>query len=144
MGHGNIYSKENTFIYDRLSSQIFTRIFNKETFVTKAKIQALNIIQEENFFMTSLYDYETMDFWLNDFGPEWKQESKVELALNQGVVVGSRIVDSGVEFYKGIPYALPPVGDLRWKPTQRLSSFSDLDRKILQEDLQFEVQFILV
>ena len=101
------------------------------------------IIQEQKFFMTSLYNYETMDFWLNDFGPEWKTDSKVELTLNQGVVVGSKITDSGVQFYKGIPYAVPPVGDLRWKPTKRLSSFADLDRKILQENLQVELQRVI-
>ena len=42
------------------------------------------------------------------------------IQTNAGLVSGSVIGEPGkeVRVYKGIPYAAPPVGDLRWKPPQ--------------------------
>ena len=40
---------------------------------------------------------------------------KIESGLISGTVVDEQ---AGVRAYKGIPYAAPPVGDLRWKPPQ--------------------------
>ena len=40
---------------------------------------------------------------------------QVDGGLISGIPVGS---DGQVRAYKGIPYAAPPVGDLRWKPPQ--------------------------
>ncbi len=40
------------------------------------------------------------------------------LKLEGGAIQGIPSETSGVYIYKGIPYAAPPVGDLRWKPPQ--------------------------
>ena len=39
------------------------------------------------------------------------------LKCRNGVFVGYE--KDGVHIFKGIPYAKPPVGDLRWRPPQR-------------------------
>ena len=38
------------------------------------------------------------------------------VTLSQGVLRG--VVDDGVEVFRGIPYAAPPVGEWRWRPPQ--------------------------
>lgn len=38
------------------------------------------------------------------------------VATAQGDVIGLRDDDAGVDVFAGIPYAAPPVGDLRWRP----------------------------
>jgi para-nitrobenzyl esterase len=46
----------------------------------------------------------------------------VTTEVNTGVLRG--YVDSGVEYFLGIPYAQPPLGDLRWRPPQPVSPWS--------------------
>ncbi|EHK40488.1 uncharacterized protein TrAtP1_006592 [Trichoderma atroviride] len=43
----------------------------------------------------------------------------VNVTIPSGTIIGS--VDNGVESFRGIPYADPPIGDLRFKPPVRLS-----------------------
>lgn len=43
---------------------------------------------------------------------------------DKGVVQGTTSADSKVRIFKGIPYAAPPVGDLRWKEPQPAASWS--------------------
>ena len=40
------------------------------------------------------------------------------LEITGGQVRGVETATAGVDLYKGIPYAAPPVGDLRWKAPQ--------------------------
>ncbi len=49
-------------------------------------------------------------------GPAMAQEKTAVVATAQGNVQG--FVKDGVNIYLGIPYAAPPVGDLRWMPPQ--------------------------
>ncbi|RMF40390.1 MAG: carboxylesterase family protein [Planctomycetota bacterium] len=41
-----------------------------------------------------------------------------------GPVSGTESPDASVEVFKGIPYAAPPVGDLRWRPPQPVEPWS--------------------
>lgn len=46
--------------------------------------------------------------------------------LDSGLVSGSDGNITGVRIYKGIPYAAPPVGDLRWKPPIAPAAWTDV------------------
>lgn len=60
----------------------------------------------------SVPDAGTPDAGLPDAGPSLP----FEVMTTTGPVLG--YADAGVESYLGIPYAAPPVGPLRWKPTE--------------------------
>src|SRR5262245_49796862 len=47
-------------------------------------------------------------------GWEKTPANELQLKTRQGVVAGA--VEDGVRVFKGIPYAAPPIGPLRWKP----------------------------
>ena len=54
------------------------------------------------------------------------------MTLNQGDVYGKRDFFWNVEHFWGIPYAKPPVGELRWKPPLPISSFEETGRLMMQ------------
>jgi para-nitrobenzyl esterase len=41
-----------------------------------------------------------------------------QVKVNSGLLSGVAGIDSSITVFKGIPYAAPPVGELRWKPPQ--------------------------
>jgi para-nitrobenzyl esterase len=48
------------------------------------------------------------------------------LEIDSGYISGTVISDNPVHIFRGIPYAAPPVGDLRWKPPQPVKPWSDI------------------
>ena len=40
------------------------------------------------------------------------------IQLDSGLVAGGVAADTGVRYYKGLPFGAPPVGDLRWREPQ--------------------------
>ena len=48
------------------------------------------------------------------------------IQLDSGKISGVPEADSSVIAYKGIPYAAPPVGDLRWQPPQPVEAWEDV------------------
>jgi para-nitrobenzyl esterase len=49
-----------------------------------------------------------------------------KVKIDTGYITGTVIGETGqeVRIYRGIPYATPPLGDLRWKPPQPVASWS--------------------
>ena len=48
------------------------------------------------------------------------------LKIDSGYIAGTVISDNPVHIFRGIPYAAPPVGDLRWKPPQPVKPWSGI------------------
>jgi para-nitrobenzyl esterase len=44
--------------------------------------------------------------------------AQVQVRTRDGVVEGTTVQGTGIRVFKGIPYAAPPVGNLRWQPPQ--------------------------
>jgi len=55
-------------------------------------------------------------------GAARSQPASARVRVDTGELQG--VIADGVEIFKGIPYAAPPVGDLRWRPTQRAASWT--------------------
>ncbi|MEP1087788.1 MAG: carboxylesterase family protein, partial [Algoriphagus sp.] len=49
---------------------------------------------------------------------------EVQTKIKNGLIAGSYDTKSGVQKFFGIPYAKPPVGDLRWKAPQVMENWS--------------------
>ena len=56
---------------------------------------------------------------------------EIELELKQGQIKG--FIRDNVEEYRGVPFALPPLGDERWRPSSVLEQFSDIGENFQHE-----------
>ncbi len=52
------------------------------------------------------------------------QQTNTVVRVDSGQLQG--VVDDGVASYKGVPFAAPPVGDLRWRPPQPVAPWKDV------------------
>jgi para-nitrobenzyl esterase len=59
--------------------------------------------------------FSLMLIWLDWSVADLTDPIRIETGLISGIPVGE---NKDVRVYKGIPYAAPPIGDLRWKPPQ--------------------------
>ncbi|WP_319226908.1 carboxylesterase family protein [Draconibacterium orientale] len=59
------------------------------------------------------------------------QQIKDSVTLADGTVSGSFDESTGITTFKGIPFAAPPVGDLRWKAPQPVEPWEGVKRCIL-------------
>src|SRR5450631_457907 len=50
----------------------------------------------------------------------------LQIKTDKGTVEGAYTADQKVATFKGIPYAAPPVGDLRWQPPQPAAKWKDV------------------
>jgi hypothetical protein len=57
---------------------------------------------------------------------EKSELSSCIIEVDGGKIIGTISSDSEVLIYKGIPYAAPPVGDLRWKTPQHVIPWSGI------------------
>ena len=52
------------------------------------------------------------------------QENKTNVGIEGGKISGMKSVDGKVNIYKGIPFAAPPIGELRWRAPQPLKPWT--------------------
>jgi para-nitrobenzyl esterase len=70
------------------------------------------------------YIYTTVLFGFGLPAPSAQVEHETRVSTENGVIEG--VAQGGVISFKGIPYAAPPVGKLRWKPPQAPVSWKSL------------------
>ena len=63
-------------------------------------------------------------------GAHAQQERPVQVKTANGVLEGVVSPDDKVRTFKGIPYAAPPVGPLRWKAPQPAAPWSGIRKAV--------------
>ena len=71
----------------------------------------------KRFFMKKI-------IWLFFFLPFIVSAQKPVVKIKSGAISG--IEKNGIHIFKGIPFAAPPVGDLRWKAPQPVKPWTNI------------------
>jgi len=58
------------------------------------------------------------------------EPAKIQVKIDSGIVEGTVNSDSSVRIFRGIPFAAPPVGDLRWRPPQPVQPWSGVRKAV--------------
>jgi para-nitrobenzyl esterase len=53
-----------------------------------------------------------------------------QVKIDSGIVKGTVNADSSVRIFRGIPFAAPPVGDLRWRPPQPVQAWTGVRKAV--------------
>lgn len=69
------------------------------------------------FLLTTLIVYATL------FAQETNYYFPVQVKIANGIIEGNYDTKSGIQKYFGIPFAKPPIGDLRWKAPQPVDNW---------------------
>ena len=57
-------------------------------------------------------------------GTAFGQQDNLQVKISNGTLEGTFNTGTGIRSFKGIPFALPPVGDLRWKEPQPAANWN--------------------
>ncbi|MDV7402518.1 carboxylesterase family protein, partial [Arthrospira platensis SPKY1] len=55
-----------------------------------------------------------------------KDSFPVQNTIKNGIIEGNYDTKSGIQKYFGIPFAKPPIGELRWKAPQPIEDWSGI------------------
>lgn len=55
-----------------------------------------------------------------------KNAFAVQATVANGIIEGNYDTKTGIQTYFGVPFAKPPIGDLRWKAPQPPANWSDV------------------
>ncbi len=68
-------------------------------------------------------------------------ENPLQKHLESGIIEGFLSEDGTVEKYLGIPYAQPPIGNLRWKTPQKLKPWKDILKTQKYDNIAMQYKF---
>jgi para-nitrobenzyl esterase len=60
----------------------------------------------------------------NTLMAQGKDAFPVQTTINNGIIEGDYNTKTGIQTYFGVPFAKPPVGELRWKAPQPMENWS--------------------
>ena len=77
---------------------------------------------------TILYFLALSSIMLNEFdgSAQTNNNFPVQVKIENGIIEGLYDTKSGLQVYLGVPFAKPPVGNLRWKAPQPLDNWNEV------------------